>query len=490
MYQHPDFKSILLTRHGANETICVSFYKRVNGKFVVEEHFCGGVETASQLIGRNYMREDIGAIWTNIQRLKKGSAARRKSEVEAYTNLTIDIDRRDKRDAGGNKVNASDEEREALRTVAEKIAAFLAPTLGACVFADSGNGFHLNWKLADIEPAEGQRYYRAVLTMLKRKFESPDVNCEIDASLADDTQVVTVWGTWNRKYPEILDRPQRQSKVLFSPHSQKPIKFYDFEIFLNENKSADSPLADPEERPVPGNTAQQKADVEWLESYGVPDLTDFWAPLGIAYEEQPYEKQGETHHPIAPCPCHEGEDFHVHSQPRDCEIIEFADGGIGISCFSGELSLKQVIAKMNTLKGESYPHRVFAEETDEQIAKAFGAESADANHAGINAGVVESETKRKAFREGCEEAIPAERETKKKEALKTQVGRIELGHWVEDIDGVQFMTRITAVSAASVKPKENPATQNPYGLPTLQPGCHPGLISPMGRRTQRAHERC
>lgn len=375
--QHPDFESILLTRHGANETICVSAYKTVNGNFVVAEQFCDGVESAARLIEHSYMREDVGAIWTNIQRLKPGSDRRKKGEtIAAYTNLTIDIDRRDKRDASGNKVNATDEQREVLHSVAERIAAFLTPAFGPCVFADSGNGFHLNWKLADIEPGDGQRYYRAVLNLLKRKFESPDVNCEIDASLADDTQVVTVWGTWNRKYPELLDRPQRQSKVLFLPDRQTPIKFYDLEIFLHENKVADAPLADPEERLVPGKVPRQKADAEWLEKYGVPDLIDFWSPL-VSYEEDSYDKNGDTHHPIAPCPCHD-EEFHEHSHQRDCEIIEFADGGVGISCFSGELSLGQVIAKMNAVKGENYPRRVFAEESDEEIAKAFGVENADA----------------------------------------------------------------------------------------------------------------
>jgi len=375
MDQHPDFKSILLTRHSAGETVCVSAYKVANGKFVVSERFCNGVDEAANLIERSYQREDIGAIWTNIQRLKSGSSRRRKGETDAYTNMTIDIDRRDKRDADGNKVNATDGEREALRTVAEKIVKFLSPSFGPCVFADSGNGFHLNWKLADIEPGEGQSYYRAVLALLKRKFESPEANVEIDASLADDTQVVTVWGTWNRKYPEFLDRPQRQSKVLFFPPTQKPIKFYDLEIFLDANKDGTGPLA--EEKPAPKKTAaSQKADPEWLENHGVPDLIEFWAPH-VAYEEGSYDRGGDTHHPIAPCPCHGGEDFHGHSHARDCEIIEFADSGIGISCFSGELSLGQVIAKMNAVKGENYPHRVFAEESDEEIARAFGVEDAD-----------------------------------------------------------------------------------------------------------------
>src|SRR5258705_13491534 len=95
MDQHPDFKSILLTRHGANETICVSAYKTVNGKFVVSEQFCDGVEAAARLIERSYMRDDIGAIWTNLQRLKPGSHRRKKGETcDAYTNILVDIDRK------------------------------------------------------------------------------------------------------------------------------------------------------------------------------------------------------------------------------------------------------------------------------------------------------------------------------------------------------------------------------------------------------------
>src|SRR6516164_5642357 len=130
MDQHPDFKSILLTRHDANETVCVSAYKTRDGKFIVSERFCNGVDAAAGIIEKNYEREDIGAIWTNIQRLKPGSDRRKKGEtIDAYTNLTIDIDRKIKRIHGDGtsclhtkgeecdayKCNATDNEVEALR---------------------------------------------------------------------------------------------------------------------------------------------------------------------------------------------------------------------------------------------------------------------------------------------------------------------------------------------------------------------------------------
>ena len=390
-------KQALLSRHGENDTICVSAYKLVNGKVAVAERFVVGVEAAAAMIERNYEREDIGAIWTNIQRLKPGSEQRKKGEtVEAYTNIVVDIDRkwkmihedgslckhtskeRKELQCGGFKANATDAEREVLLGIAEEINGFLKP-FNDVVFADSGNGYHISQQCCGslgepLSPERGKELYSRLLALLKSKFESPDLNVEIDASLADDTQVVTVWGTWNRKYPDILERPQRQSKVLLMPSlPAKPVSEWDIEMLLLENGEQPKPDGEAPRRVV---SISQKADPEWLENHGVPDLIDFWAPLGIAYEEQPYEKQGETHHPIAPCPCHEREDFHEHSHPRDCEIIEFADGGVDISCFSGELNLGQVIKKMNTLRGENYPHKVWAEETDEQVAEAFGVEDA------------------------------------------------------------------------------------------------------------------
>ena len=65
----------------------------------------------------------------------------------------------------------------------------------------------------------------------------------------------------------------------------------------------------------------------------------------------------------------------------------------------------------------------------------------------------ELEVQRRTFREEGELALAAECESKKKEALKQQPGRTELGHWVENIEGIQFMTKITAVTADSVTPK-------------------------------------
>jgi hypothetical protein len=389
--QRYSIREVLLTRHGATDTICITALKEVDGKTIAIERFCTGVDEAAALIERSYQREDIKAIWSNLQRLQPGSTKRKNETIDSYTNLLIDIDRKTKKDAQGRKVNATEEERKVLLEAANQVAAFLSQEFGQPVFADSGNGYHLSWHIGDvmdwekgIPVEEGQKLYKRLLALLKKKFERPDLNVEIDASLSDETQLITVWGTWNRKYPDLPERPQRQSQVLSVPPH--------VEFFLNGEQKhpqvvtgsmieqilltnpIDDSLIEERKPAASGERTQdkQRANQEWLENYGVSHLIEFWSPE-IGYESDSYDKNGEEHHPIAPCPCHEDEDFHEHSHKRDCEIIVFPDGGIGISCFSRDFGLKQVIKKMNETKGEKYPHLIFEEPDPVDEALEFGA---------------------------------------------------------------------------------------------------------------------
>jgi putative DNA primase/helicase len=400
--KHPDFKDILLSRHDEHDWICVSAFKVVNGKFIVSERFCNGVDEAANLIERSYQREDIGAIWTNIQRLKPGPSRRKKGEtIDAYTGIVIDIDRRWKMihedgslckhsskerkelKCGGFKCNATGEERQVLYGVAEKVNGFMAPLLGTAAFSDSGNGYHIARRCKPLEPQIGHDLYSRVLALLRAKFEQPDDNMEIDVSLADDTQVVTVWGTWNRKYPDMLERPQRQSKVLFMPTlPMQEISEIDLELFLLENAVKDSAIDEEAAPKLPKKRDWQKANPVWLENYGVPHLVEWFSDY-IKYEDEgEFEKSDGTYHPLTPCYAHKGEeDGHEHDKPRDSCIIVFKDGGIGLSCWSKDFGLKSLIKLLNRKivadGGEKYPYLVFAEESDEDVAEAFGIEEAD-----------------------------------------------------------------------------------------------------------------
>jgi len=373
------FKEMLLSRHDQNDTICVSAF---DGKHV-REFFCNGVDQAAALIERGYEHPVVAAVWTNIQRLKPGSTHRKKGEFEAYTNLVVDIDRRiksrDKMDAEGKpvldsrgkpekeKINATDAEREVLRKVADEVNAFLAKYFGPGAFADSGNGFHLSWRCEPMDPKDGQELYSELLRMLRAKFEKPDVNMEIDLSLADETQVVTVWGTWNRKYPDEADRPQRQSELLYLPN-QTPILKSAIMVAITEN-----PSAEPAARAggsISFHSELLGADPDWLEDYGFPDVIEFFGDF-VEYESDSYDKDGDTHHPIKPCYAH-NDGPRDHSTEHHCELIEFANGDIGLSCFSKDFGLPTWMAKLNELNGKKYPHKIFYEEPFDGVLEDVG----------------------------------------------------------------------------------------------------------------------
>ena len=151
-----------------------------------------------------------------------------------------------------------------------------------------------------------------------------------------------------------------------------------------ENRVESSDSLDSEE-PAPRTTKrkdQNKANPEWLEDYGVEHLVKHFSKY-LEYEGDVFEKSDGTYHPVTPCYAHANEpDGHGHSNPHDCCIIEFNDAGIGLSCWSKDFGLKSMIKLLNQKivedGGEKYPHLVFAEESDEEVAKAFGVEDANA----------------------------------------------------------------------------------------------------------------
>jgi hypothetical protein len=66
--------------------------------------------------------------------------------------------------------------------------------------------------------------------------------------------------------------------------------------------------------------------------------------------------------------------IHEHSgDKRKTEIIVYPDGGIGFCCFSDECTLGELIAKVNELKGERYPHKIFEEQPVGELLEALGA---------------------------------------------------------------------------------------------------------------------
>jgi hypothetical protein len=163
-------------------------------------------------------------IYVNLQQLKPGSTRDRRPDVAQYTHFLVDIDRKNKK-IDGVRVNASEEERDALRQAAITVAEWIGGIVKAYpLIADSGNGFHLCWSLKPVfrDPIlpdeENQRTHKECLLAIKQRFDSEMV--EIDPSLSEPEQIIRLWGTHNRRDPETPGRPHRQSRILETGRGQ------------------------------------------------------------------------------------------------------------------------------------------------------------------------------------------------------------------------------------------------------------------------------
>jgi hypothetical protein len=158
-------------------------------------------------------------VYVNLQQLKPGSLTDKRQDVASYVRFLVDIDRKNKK-VDGVRVNASEEERDSLRKVADEVTKWVSGILGAHpLVADSGNGFHLCWYLRPsaftdaIAPNEDNKItYKECLLAIKQRFDSESV--EIDTSLSEPEQIIRLWGTWNRRDSETEDRPHRQSSII------------------------------------------------------------------------------------------------------------------------------------------------------------------------------------------------------------------------------------------------------------------------------------
>jgi len=366
---YSEISKALSLRHGANDRICVCAYTRNgDGKFHVNEHFVDGIDAAAQVIESNYKLPEVGAIWSNLQKLQPGATARRPETVEAYTNILIDVDRRVNKNEQGEKVNATDAERAVLLGVANKIMAFLAYEefgWGKGVMADSGNGYHLEWATKPLNPTVGKEMYGQVLAVLRHKFERPDLNMRIDLAMSNASRVITVWGTWNRKYPHTEERPQRQTKILFSPRKLTPLSESLIDLVFLEN-------------PIPGDDTRTgrrtdksgkdfpELDPDWLDNYGPEHLCEWGMPYTPL--DGSYEKNAETHYRLDNCILSDkGTDgFHQHhggNNKRQTELI--LGQTLGMECFSDDctdFTFGDWLRRLQELKGEKYPHRIFLDD--------------------------------------------------------------------------------------------------------------------------------
>ena len=128
--------------------------------------------------------------------------------------LLVDVD--PVKDPAHKDDSASDSEKEAAGLAAEKVLWWLTDQgWPAPVVIDSGNGYHLLWRIDLENTPHSQSLIKRVLYVLAKRFDGP--GAKIDRSVHNASRIAKLPGSWARKGPNTDDRPWRPVRLLSVP---------------------------------------------------------------------------------------------------------------------------------------------------------------------------------------------------------------------------------------------------------------------------------
>jgi hypothetical protein len=157
-------------------------------------------------------------IYVTLNPVKTEHGKSTKDEDIAYRRwLLIDAD--PSRPANTNATD--DEKARAWETVGEVRKHLRERGWPEPVLADSGNGYHLLYRIDLPNDDEATGLIRRVLTALASRFDRPEV--KIDRTVFNASRITKLYGTMARKGEETAERPHRASKLLEKPEVISPV---------------------------------------------------------------------------------------------------------------------------------------------------------------------------------------------------------------------------------------------------------------------------
>lgn len=242
--------------------------------------------------------------------------------------ILIDIDTKKPSDT-----NSTDEEKEMAKEVVNNVFKFLRDEgFEKPVVCDSGNGFHLLYKIAMKNSNENTTICKEFLQVLDMLFSNPNV--EIDCTTHNASRVCKLYGTFSRKGSNTKKRPQRESKILRIPDEIK--------ITPNEYFAKVAAMLPKPEQPSKSNYySNEKFDLEaFLNKHHI-------AVRNIV------RTSSFTKYILDECP------FNSSHRAPDSSIFEMSNGGLGFKCLHSSCS--QYTWKDFRLKFEpdAYDHKEY-----------------------------------------------------------------------------------------------------------------------------------
>ena len=229
--------------------------------------------------------------------------------------------------------NSTDEEKEMAKEVVNNVFKFLRDEgFEKPVVCDSGNGFHLLYKIAMKNSNENTTICKEFLQVLDMLFSNPNV--EIDCTTHNASRVCKLYGTFSRKGSNTKKRPQRESKILRIPDEIK--------ITPNEYFAKVAAMLPKPEQPSKSNYySNEKFDLEaFLNKHHI-------AVRNIV------RTSSFTKYILDECP------FNSSHRAPDSAIFEMSNGGLGFKCLHSSCS--QYTWKDFRLKFEpdAYDHKEY-----------------------------------------------------------------------------------------------------------------------------------
>jgi hypothetical protein len=148
-----------------------------------------------------------------------------------------------------DETNANESEKDAARDVAAKVLDELAGEgWPPPVIVDSGNGWHLLYRIDLPNDAESRTMCKDALTALMGRYQTAAV--KFDTKVFNANRISKLPGTWARKGPHTDERPHRLAKFLSVPEKVEVVRRELLAALAATASAAAKPLPEPARGPV------------------------------------------------------------------------------------------------------------------------------------------------------------------------------------------------------------------------------------------------
>ena len=149
-------------------------------------------------------------------RLQAGAARTTDNDIVGIENLLVDVD--PIRPSG---ISSTVEEKAAAKAVVVNIYQNMIDKLGwpEPLIGDSGNGWHLIFKLGWPVSFDNTDLIQGFLEQLSHKYSTPEVH--VDSTVYNPSRISKLYGTWNAKGDHTDSRPHRWARIVKIPKKPK-----------------------------------------------------------------------------------------------------------------------------------------------------------------------------------------------------------------------------------------------------------------------------